>query len=101
MTRGPASNLPGYPAGDFWNRQMTPQSLLGLSPGTGSRSAQGAALPPTTAGAGDLMAVPWHPDSPVFWLAVVVAASVLGVAGASVKVRAFKGKAGLNIGNAD
>lgn len=100
MGHGPASNLPGYPVSQYWNQQMTPANLLGLSPAAGSKAA-GTALPPTTAGAGDMVGVPWHPDSPVFWLLVVAGATIFGVAGASVKVRAFKGKAGASIGNPD
>jgi hypothetical protein len=98
VTRGPASNLPGSPSADYWNQRMTPANLLGLSPGAGSRSAAGAALPPTTAGGGDRVAVPWHPDSPLFWLLLIGGATVAGITGASVKVRAFKGRAGASIG---
>lgn len=97
MTRGPGSNLPGYPVAHYWNQQMTPGNLLGITPGMSSKAA-GAALPPTTAGSGDMVAVPWHPDSPFFWLAIVAGATVFGVFGASVKVRAFKGHAGASIG---
>lgn len=100
MTRGPASNLPGMPSGatDF-NSRMSATALLGIRAGTGSGAA-GAALPPTTAGAGDAVSVPWHPDSPVFWLLLLTGATVLGITGASVKVRAFKARAGAGIGTA-
>jgi len=86
------------PGADYWNRQLTPSALLGLSPGVQTKAA-GAALPPVGATGGDNSHVPWHPDSPHFWLIAVAAATVLGLAGASVRVRAFKGRAGASLGS--
>lgn len=100
MARGPGSNLPGSPSTDWWNQRMTPASLLGLSPAGGSKAA-GQALPPTSVAGGDNAYVPWHPDSPIFWLAALAGLTVLGITGASVKLRAFKGRAGLNIGSTE
>lgn len=99
MTRGPAVNLPGAPSGDYWNNQMTPAALLGISPASGSKAA-GASLPPTSHAAGDLAMVPWSPDSPMFWLIGITALTVFGITGASVKFRVGKGRAGANIGDA-
>lgn len=89
-------NLPGFGSGDYWTKANS-AALLGLTPGTGSKAA-GQSLPPTTTHGGDLMSVPWHPDSPIFWLAVLGVGTMLGITGASVRVRAFKGRAGVNVG---
>lgn len=91
--------MPGGPAplGAFYNNSMTPSSLLGLPAGTGSKAA-GASLPPVTHSGPDKGAVPWHPDSPLFWLVVIGGLTVAGVTGASVRVRAFKGRAGAEVG---
>lgn len=88
----------GMPTADFWNQRMTPGNLFGLNPGAPSRAA-GHALPPTSVTGGDRAFVPWSPDSPVFWLLVITGATVLGITGASVKVRAFKGRASANLGS--
>lgn len=95
-----AASLPGMPTADFWNQRMTPSALLGLNPGAGSKQAAGAALPPTSHAGGDMAAVPWHPDSPVFWLAAFGILTAAGITGASVRVRAFKRHAGLELGDA-
>lgn len=97
--RGPGANLPGAPSTDYWNQRMTPSALLGISPGAGSKAA-GAALPPTSVSGNDNAFVPWSPDSPIFWLLGIAALTVFGVTGASVKVRAFKARAGVDIGKA-
>jgi hypothetical protein len=89
-----ADQLPG--AGN-WN-WMTPQALLGISPAYASKAA-GAGTPPTTLSGGDHAAVPWHPDSPTFWLLVIAGATVFGIAGASVRVRAFHAHAGASVGD--
>lgn len=70
---------------------------LGLSPG-GSRLSgyEGQALPASTYTGHDAGAVPWSPDSPVFWLAVIGGATLLGWVGASFNVRA--GRASAQIG---
>lgn len=95
MAYGP---YPGaMPTTDYWNQRMTPASLFGLSPGAPSKAA-GQALPPTSVMGGDRAFVPWHPDSPVFWLLLITGATVLGITGASVKVRAFKGRGSANLG---
>jgi hypothetical protein len=100
MRSAAASNLPGSmtPGADYWNSQLTPSALLGLSPGVQTKAA-GAGLPPVSAAGGDSAHVPWHPDSPQFWLVVIAGATVLGLAGASVRVRAFKGRAGASLGS--
>lgn len=101
MRSAAASNLPGSmtPGADYWNTQLSPSALLGLSPAVQTKAA-GAALPPVSAAGGDNSHVPWHPDSPEFWLVVIAGATVLGLAGASVRVRAFKGRASAELGSA-
>jgi len=99
MARGPGANLPGSPTEQYWNQRMVPSQLLGLNPASGSKAA-GAALPPTSVAGGDMAMVPWHPDSPVFWLLLVGGLTVFGVAGASAKVRLGKGHVGAELGKA-
>lgn len=88
MSRGPAVNLPGAEYFDG----LSPSRLLGISPANQTKAA-GDTLPPTTLTGGDMASLPWHPDSPTFWLVAVAGATLLGLIGASVEVRAFKGKA--------
>lgn len=92
------TQMRGAPTDMYWNQRLTPSLLLGLNPGAPSR-AQGAALPPNTAAGGDHVAVPWSPDSPLFWLGGVVLLTVLGVTGASVRVRAFSKRASVELGD--
>ena len=102
MTRGPAPqiNLPaGSPPGaDYWNTKLSPAALLGLSPANQSKAA-GAVLPPTSVTGGDNAFVPWHPDSPTVWLLAIGVGTIFGLLGASIQVRAGKGRAGANIGS--
>jgi hypothetical protein len=91
-----ASNLPGSPGG-YFNRDMSPVRLLGLTPGTGSKAA-GQQLPPTSHQSGDRGAVWWSPDSPQFWLIAFAGGALLGVAGLSVKFRAGPARAGASLG---
>lgn len=83
---------------DFF-AQLNPATLLNLSPvtPTGS-SAAGAGLPVTTTTSADHGAKPWHPDSPLFWLAVVAGASLAGIVGASVNLHAGPAKARASVG---
>jgi len=71
--------------------------MLGLNPATHSLSA-GEQLPATSHTASDRGGFPWHPDSPVFWAGVLILGTIAGVAGASVNVRAFRGRAGAKLG---
>lgn len=89
--------LRGSPTDMYWNQRLTPAALLGLSPGAPSKAA-GGALPPTTAAGGDGAFVPWSPDSPMFWLFGFIGLTLLGITGASVKVRAFHKTADLDLG---
>lgn len=93
-----ASMLPGAPTAMDWNTKRTPAQLLGISPASASKAA-GQSLPPTSYGAGDRAAVPWSPDSPVFWLLAFTGLTIAGITGASVKVRAFKREASVNVGD--
>jgi hypothetical protein len=99
MRGAAASNLPDAmtPGADYFNTQWTPAALLGISSANQTKAA-GQALPPVSVTGGDNAFVPWHPDSPDFWLVVIAGLTLLGLAGASVRVRAFKGSAGANIG---
>jgi hypothetical protein len=82
----------------FWDH-MTGPNLLGLSPATNGHSSAGAALPKTSHVAGDHAAQPWSPDSPTFWVAGFIALTVFGIAGASVRFRLGKGRAGAEVGS--
>lgn len=97
MRSAAVSNLPGGPTMEYWNQRMTPSAMLGLSAGAGSKAA-GAALPPTSAAGGDMAYVWWHPDSPMFWLVAITATTIAGITGASVRVRAFKHRATVDLG---
>jgi len=88
--------LLGQDAAQQWN-SLTASRLLGLNMASGSQAA-GQALPPTTAAYGDRQQLPWHPDSPTFWLIVIAGATILGLAGVEVRGRVGKGKAGAQIG---
>ncbi|SRR6266568_3045829 len=99
MARTGTANLPGMVSGTddgYWD-SLTPARLLGLAGGTGSKAA-GQALPPVTAGYGDRQQVPWHPDSPTFWVAGLAVLTLLGMAAADVRVRLFRRKAGVSVG---
>ncbi len=94
-----ASNLPGAmsPSDAYWNRSMTPNALLGLRGGTGSRAA-GQQLPATSHQSGDRGAVWYSPDSAQFWLVLFGAGALFGITGLSVKFRAGPVKAGASLG---
>jgi hypothetical protein len=94
-----AANLPGETFGppSGFNDRYTASALLGLAAGSGSKAA-GHSLPPVTAMAGDRQMVWWSPDSPTFWVLGLISLTVLGMAGADVRVRLFKGKAGASVG---
>lgn len=80
----------------------SPYMVTGLSPAAQQRtdSPAGEALPSSSNTGGDKGALPWHPDSPAFWVALLAGATVLGVFGASFNVRAGKGRAGVHVGTA-
>jgi len=76
-------------------------AAFGINPaGSGTRMAAGSGLPPTNAAASptDKGGLPWHPDSPTFWLAGVAAATVLGIFGAEIGARVGKGTAKVSVG---
>lgn len=80
------------------NEQASVSNMLGISPG-GSRLSgyEGQSLPASTYSGSDAAAVPWSPDSPLFWGAVVAGLTLLGLIGASVNVRAGKARAGIQV----
>jgi hypothetical protein len=83
-------------------QEWSPYHVLGMSPAGQhqSESPAGETLPSSSHTGHDRGALPWHPDSPGFWLVLVGVATVLGVFGASFNVRAGKGKAGVSVGSA-
>lgn len=81
---------------------FTAADLFGLNPGAPSAAAHGGGgdvLPPTSTMAGDQGMVPWHPDSPMFWLVLIGGATLLGILGASFDVRAGKRHASVKVGD--
>lgn len=81
--------------------QMTASGLFGLSPGGMSPASAGGGgdvLPPVSHMAGDRGVVPWHPDSPSFWLIAVGTLTLVGVLGASFNLRAGPARAGASVG---
>lgn len=83
--------------GSFYG-QMTAYNTYGVNPGAASGAPEMA--PPVSHMAGDKGAVPWHPDSPTFWLVLIGTASLLGIAGASINLRAGPARAGASLGKA-
>jgi hypothetical protein len=71
-------------------------NLFGQLP-TAART-DGAGLPRSTATSLDKAPSILSPDSGAFWLAGVIIATALGIAGASVRVHAGPAKAGASIG---
>lgn len=83
---------------DAFYGQMTAYNLTGLNPGRASGAP--AAAPLSSHSAGDMGAVPWHPDSHTFWLLAIGVGTVIGIIGASVNLRAGPIKAGGSLGKA-
>jgi hypothetical protein len=80
------------------NEQASVVNMLGMSPAGGRLSGyEGASLPASTYSGGDKAAVPWSPDSPLFWGIVVAGLTLAGFVGASVNVRAGKARAGIKV----
>jgi hypothetical protein len=79
---------------------LNPMTHFGLIPTASGASAAGAGLPASSpsASAQDSGDKPWSPDSPIFWIAVIMAASFAGIVGASVNVKAGPAKAGASVG---
>ena len=82
------------------NQEASVSNLMGINPG-GARlnGYEGQQLPASTYTGSDGGAVWWSPDSPLFWGAVVGAATLLGLLGASVQFRAGKTRARAQVGN--
>lgn len=72
------------------------QQLTGLNPGTASGAPEMA--PKVSHTMGDKGALPWHPDSPQFWLLLLLGGTVFGIVGASVQFRAGPARAGASLG---
>lgn len=84
-------------AEDYFNGQATAAQLLGMNPGRGTRAA-GEVLPLTTSGPGDHAMSWWDPDSPTFWGIVIIALTAAGMAGADARVRLFRRRASVSVG---
>jgi hypothetical protein len=83
------------------NQEASASSLLGISPGGARLSGyEGQQLPASTYTGGDSGAAPWSPDSPLFWGAVLLGGTLLGLFGASVQVRAGRARARAEVGSA-
>lgn len=81
---------------------VTAYNMLGIMPpktGTGAVTGAGAGLPTTSHVMGDGGAAPWSPDSPHFWTMAILAATVFGVLGASLDLRAGKRHARVSVGD--
>ena len=82
------------------NQESSVSNLLGISPGQSRLPGyEGSQLPASTYSGSDQAAVPWSPDSPLFWGGVLLAGTLLGLLGASVQVRAGKTRARAEVGN--
>lgn len=82
------------------NQEASVSNLLGISPGAARLPGyEGAQLPASTYSGSDNAAVPWSPDSPLFWGLVLAGGTMLGLLGASVRVRAGRARAGVEVGS--
>lgn len=82
--------------------QLNPTDLYGIKAGGPAASAHGGGgdtLPHTDAMVGDGAMVPWSPDSPMFWVVILAAATALGIVGASLDVRAGRRHASVTVGD--
>lgn len=82
--------------------QLNPFDMYGINPGSPGAAASGGGgeqLPTSGGPLGDGGATPWNPDSPMFWLMILAAATLLGIVGASLDVRAGHKHASVKIGN--
>ncbi|MFB7518399.1 hypothetical protein ACWGLK_31680 [Streptomyces albidoflavus] len=86
-------------AEDFF-ASLNPLAAFGLNTATTQGpSAAGAGLPVTSSSSSfDHGEKPWHPDSPIFWVAMIAIASAVGIVGASVSVSAGPASAGAKLG---
>ncbi|MFE7413141.1 hypothetical protein [Streptomyces laurentii] len=83
---------------DFFS-SLNPLAAFNLNTATSSGpSAAGAGLPATSTSSNDGGDKPWHPDSPIFWVAMIGIASFVGIVGASVNLHAGPARAGASIG---
>lgn len=83
---------PGY-----WDR-MNAVDIFGLNPGGSQVRAAGQSLPLTTTTHGDHLSEWWHPDSPTFWGALIIAGTGVLIIGASFRFRVGKEAAGASVG---
>ena len=86
-----------YGTADYLNGELASGELLGMNPAQQSKAA-GESTPLTTAVHGDRAMLPWSPDSPGFWLALVAGATLVGMVAADVRVRLFRREASASVG---
>jgi hypothetical protein len=80
-------------------QNLNPLDHFGLNTAASSGpSAAGAGLPASSSSSNDGGDKPWHTDSPLFWVAVIAAASFAGIVGASVNLHAGPARAGASVG---
>lgn len=82
--------------------QLNPSDLYGISRGGQRAAANGGGgqfLPSTDSMSGDGAMIPWSPDSPIFWAALLGAGTLLGILGASIDVRAGRRHASVKVGD--
>jgi len=82
--------------------QLNPANLYGIgrgAPRAASNGGGGQFLPHTDSMSGDGAMIPWSPDSPIFWAALLATGTLLGILGASIDVRAGKRHASVKVGD--
>lgn len=81
------------------NENASVSHMLGISPGAARLPGyEGQQLPASTVSGQDKAQVPWSVDSPLFWGAVLVGGTLLGLFGASVNVRAGRAHGRVEVG---
>lgn len=70
----------------------------GITPATSGSAGNSLPATSSTASASDMGGIPWHPDSPTFWLALFAGATLLGWAGAEFGGRVGPAKGEVKVG---
>lgn len=90
--------LPGDDLDGVINQAASVQQQMGISPASSRlHGYEGATLPASTYAGSDRAAVPWHHDSPIFWLVAIAGLTLFGIVGASASVRVGKARAGVEV----
>lgn len=94
--------LPGEDMDGVINQAASVQTQMGISPASSRLGGyEGQTLPASTYSGADKAAVPWSPDSPLFWGAVVAGLTLFGIIGASASVRVGRARAGVEVNDRD